>query len=513
LNFADLQKLIVPLASMVGGFATIFGFFFWWHKRVIGKLEAEADNLRAERMVAIQEKQAADARAELAVTAKNAAVERKDDILRKAQDLKIRYDTSEKRLKDMTEDRDRRVAELTAIGGAAEQRFNESKLSHEVALADKQAIAVSLLASNAEIVAEKETLAAKLKDARADLAEERKRIRETLKQHGKIWLAKVPKDAPRFRPLKDRKTVIIAVLNIKGGVGKTTITANLAGLLGSQGKKVLMIDLDHQRSLSRMLLPGKYLTNLVHSKKSIQTFFTSEAKGGPQLLSNSVSVDGMPNCELIVNHDPQEGEGVDDEVGGLEELEMQMQLSWLLNTESTGDIRFYLRESLHSDGVANSFDYVLLDCPPRMSTACVNAIAAADFVLIPVQGEAVAARSVEHVVNRLRELRSGGPCANLRVLGIIGNLFHPVADMESAPEVFRLREMAANLSHFEIWPEPVQTFATVLPRMRQYLDASNELGQGGKLKLAASHFPAVRTLFEKLAKEIEDRIHDHRNAE
>jgi len=348
-----------------------------------------------------------------------------------------------------------------------------------------------------------------LEEARAKLAVERKVIRETIKQQGKIWLRKVPQDAPRFRPLKDRKTVIIAVLNLKGGVGKTTITANLSGLLGSQGKRVLMIDLDHQRSLSRMLLAGPFLSDLVVQKKSIQTFFTGGTRGGPQLLSNSVSVDGMPNCELIVNHDP--AVGAENEYG-LEELEIQMQFSWLLDTETTGDIRFYLREALHGDSASNSYDYVFLDCPPRMSTACVNALAAADFVLIPVQGEAVAARSVEHIVNRLQELRECGPCSSLRVLGILGNLVHPVTDMDTAPEIVRLRVMAAELLNLGIWPEPIQTFATALARMKQYPDASNELGQGSKLKLAIS-YPSVRTLFEQLTKEIEGRINDHRNAE
>ena len=509
---ADLKQYLVPLATVASAVATIFGVFFWWHKKVVGKLEAENDKTRAERMAVIQDKQAAELRADLAVAARSAAVELKDDILKKARDLRGRYDTTKKQRDDATAQVADLVAKLAAAGGEHQKKVHDIQAGWErFAAAKKHEIEV-LLGEKATAMSERDTLAGKLDEARRKLSDERKVIRETLRHQGRIWTTKVPRDAPKFRPLKDRKTVIIAVLNLKGGVGKTTITANLAGLLGSQGKRVLMIDLDHQRSLSRMLLDGKYLSSLVRQKRSIQTFFTGEMKGGPQLLSNAVSVEGMPGCELIVNHDPQEGEEVDDEVGGLEELEMQMQLSWLLDAESTGDIRFSLREGLHGDSASSSFDYVFLDCPPRMSTACVNALAASDFVLIPVQGEAVAARSVEHIVNRLRELRSGGPCASLRVLGIIGNLFHPVTDMDSAPEVVRLREMASNLSHLGIWPEPVQTFATVLPRMRQYLDASNELGQGSRLRLAIS-FPSVRTQFEQLAKEIEDRIHDHRNSE
>ncbi len=510
MNLADLQKLAGPLATIVGAFATFLGFFFWWHKRVIGKLEAEADKLRAERMVAIQEKQAADARAETARTEKTVAVEEKNDILGKARDLRGRYDTARKQRDDATAQVQQLVAKLTAIGGEHQKKVNDLQGAWEKFAAAKKDEIERLLGEKAEVMAEKETLAAKLKDARADLAEERKRIRDLLKQHGKIWLAKVPKDSPPFRPLKERKTVIIAVLNLKGGVGKTTITANLAGLFGSQKKRVLMIDLDHQRSLSRMLLTDRVRTNLVLQKKSIQTFFTGTLKDGPQLTSNLVSVEGMANCELIVNHDPLDQ--AEDEFG-LEELEMQMQLSWLLEPEKVGDIRFFLREGLHSEGVSNSFDYVFLDCAPRMSTACVNALAAADFVLIPVQGEEVAKLSLKHLAVRLKELRTNGPCPSLRVLGVLGNLFHPTTDKETAPEVVRLRDFVEELSHQGQWIEPVQTFATTLPRMKQYFDASSELGLGNNLRLAAIYYPAVRTKFEQLAKEIEDRIHDYRNAE
>ncbi len=510
MEFADLQKYIGPLATIAGAFSAMVGVFFWWHKRVVGKLEAEADKVRAERMVAIQEKQAADARAEQAVTAKSAAIEKKDAVVKKAQEIHSNSEVVRKQRDDAIAHRNELVAQLSTSGAEAEQRFNTAKLTHETALAEKQGVIDSLLASNVEVVAEKEVLAAKLKDARADLADERKRIRDTLKQQGKIWLAKVPKDAPAFRPLKERKAVIIAVLNLKGGVGKTTITANLAGFLGESGKKVLMIDLDHQRSLSRMLLSDGERTKLVGERKSIQTFFTGEVKGGPQLTTNTVRVDGMTGCELIANHDPVESDSGEVELG-LEELEMQMQLSWLLEPEKSGDIRFFLREGLHSDSVSNSFDYVFLDCPPRMSTACVNAVAAADFVLIPVQGEAVAKQSLIHLALRLEELRSRGPCPSIRVLGVVGNLLHPVTDMETAPEVVRLRDFVADLSLQNQWPEPVQTFRTVLPRDKRYLDATSHLGQGGELRLAIQSKP-VRTLFEQLAKEIEDRIHDHRNA-
>lgn len=525
MDLAELQKYIGPLITLVTGLGGIVTIFFWWHKKVVARLEAEKDKAVAEKLEAVRAKSDAETKTDQARAARDAAVEEKDEILKKARELRGRYDTAVKQLKDVTEHRDRLVGELASSSATAQQKLSDLQRAWEKFAAAKKDEIERLLGEKATVMLdtqqlesefawEKQQLEEKLEAAKAKLAAERKQIRETLKQQGKIWLAKVPKDAPHFRSLSKRKAVIIAVLNLKGGVGKTTITANLAGLLGSQGKRVLMIDLDHQRSLSRMLLKLAEQSNLVLQRRSVQTFFTSGVKGGPQLISNAISVSGMPNCELIVNHehtDESDHETVNEL--GLEELEMQLQLSWLLEPEKVGDIRFYLREGLHSESVSNSFDFVFLDCPPRMSTACVNALVSADFVLVPVQGESVAKQSLMHLARRLKAMRDNGPCPSLRVLGVLGNLLHPTSEMESSPEVVRLRDDVKTLSLLGLWPDPVSTFETVIPRMKQFLEASSELGDGGELKLAIQRFPAVRTLFEQLILEIEGRIDDCRNSQ
>ena len=71
---------------------------------------------------------------------------------------------------------------------------------------------------------------------------------------GKLWLNSPNGDSVPFLPLTQRRTVIISTANLKGGVGKTTITANLGATLAKLGLRVLLLDLDHQSSLSSMCL-------------------------------------------------------------------------------------------------------------------------------------------------------------------------------------------------------------------------------------------------------------------
>ena len=72
--------------------------------------------------------------------------------------------------------------------------------------------------------------------------------------NGRIWEVPVTGNASPFRSLSQRRTPILSLLNLKGGVGKTTITANLAVAMFQQGWRVLVVDLDHQGTLSQLLL-------------------------------------------------------------------------------------------------------------------------------------------------------------------------------------------------------------------------------------------------------------------
>lgn len=182
---------------------------------------------------------------------------------------------------------------------------------------------------------------------------------------------------PPFRPLRERSAPIVAILNLKGGVGKTTLTANLGAALWASKpeRRVLLVDLDYQANLSLACLGPGVLRRLGRAKRLVQELFREESEDPSLALRCTEPIpddaDAMTGGSILAC-DSQ-----------LHVEETQALMRWLVG-RGKADLRYLLRSALHSDLVQSEFDYVLLDCPPRLSPACVNALAACDHLLIPV---------------------------------------------------------------------------------------------------------------------------------
>lgn len=171
---------------------------------------------------------------------------------------------------------------------------------------------------------------------------------------------------------------VIAFVNQKGGVGKTTTCANLGIGLAQEGKRVLLVDCDPQGSLSISL-------------------------GNPQPDRLPVTLATMMGKTMIdEDSDPREGilhhsEGVDLMPASIDLSGMEVSLVNAMSREKV--LKQYL------DGVKREYDFVLLDCMPSLGMLTVNALAAADSVLIPVQAQYLPAKGLEQLLQTVSKVR------------------------------------------------------------------------------------------------------------
>lgn len=234
----------------------------------------------------------------------------------------------------------------------------------------------------------------------------------------KRWGQPLGKDVAPFRPLSVRQVPVISVVNLKGGVGKTTLTANLGATYAAKGLRVLLIDLDYQGSLTSQCLTPAELGETRRADRFVQQVLRNGSFDRIEALASNLTPlteFGAVDAFLLATDED------------LDEIETQAQAHWLLSV-SRDDVRFRLREALHAPEVIDNYDIVLIDCPPRLSTGCVNALAASDYALIPVLLDPLSVEAAPRLIRWLKKYQST-LCANLSILGVVGNRVNPRVEL------------------------------------------------------------------------------------
>jgi cellulose biosynthesis protein BcsQ len=270
---------------------------------------------------------------------------------------------------------------------------------------------------------------------------------------------------------------VLSVGNLKGGVGKTAVVANLAVALTQAGLRVLAIDLDFQASLS-VTLPSNIMPRWEIADGGIHVLLSENYD---MFHDGQVTARGAaPFSDLSLVRTSLE----------LSDVEEKLFAAFILG-EREKDPRFALARKLSDPRLARDFDIVIIDTPPRLTIASINALCASTHVLIPTALTSVSRSGAVTFVRYLAEFRKN-MCPSINVLGVLATF--TATGILNAAEKKALEELEKYLPHIEVWRD------VFIPRREDI--ANNRVLQN----------PDARGRFAYIArKKIIERLGLHRN--
>lgn len=194
-------------------------------------------------------------------------------------------------------------------------------------------------------------------------------------------------------PTRTNGTKIVAVVNQKGGVGKTTTTINLAAAMVAEGLRVLIIDLDPQGNASTGL-------GIDASARELTTY---------ELLLEDIAL------KEVIQKTQTDGLMIVPATVDLSSADIEL----MANEKRSFLLHDALRQPLMDE---YEFDYILIDCPPSLNLLTVNAMVAAHSVLVPLQSEFFALEGLSQLMLTIREVRqTANP--ELRIEGVVLTMY------------------------------------------------------------------------------------------
>lgn len=168
--------------------------------------------------------------------------------------------------------------------------------------------------------------------------------------------------------------ISIAIINLKGGVGKSVTACNLAAELAAKRKSVLVVDLDKQGNTSKFFGVADYDRPCV-----------SSVLLGVAMVRDAIVETAIPAVALLP-------------------CDMRMLKANREMIQDTGPRQFYLRDALET--LDDSYDYCLMDCPPDLDMGSINALTAADWVIIPVDCDEWACDGMREIIDQIEQVQA-----------------------------------------------------------------------------------------------------------
>lgn len=294
----------------------------------------------------------------------------------------------------------------------------------------------------------------------------------------RFWPAAPPRGL--HKPEGDGAPRIVSFVNLKGGVGKSTLAANLAAHFAlARGMKVLLMDLDYQGSVSNTVLPA---VRRNAPTTNIREWFADD-RDPVRILGELEDIGGaLPGSALAASS------------YDLAPFEQRLWLRWILG-ETEDDVRFRLAQTLWSDHALRRFDLVFLDVPPRMTLTAVNALCASTHFIVPTLLDRTSTQPIEFMLRQFQTLfwgLGGGPtCA-----GVVANLTKLEPYLLDGEESRRL-EIVETLRQYE-------SRAKVFDR---HVPHREDIAESAGLGFAYHRSDRAREIFDRLGDEIAQALY------